>query len=130
MSGFSDYLEDAILNWFKGTTFPAAPGTIYVALFNNDPTDTGLSGTEVTTTIRAAGRLGVTLGSLGDGTVSNSAVVDFGTSDGTVSVTHVAIYDAASSGNMLASAALASTVNVTAGDNVSFAIGALDFTVT
>lgn len=34
----SKYLADATLNWYKGTAFPAAPATVYVALFTSAPT--------------------------------------------------------------------------------------------
>jgi hypothetical protein len=36
-SGFSQYLEDACLNWFRGTTFPATVATVYIALFTTAP---------------------------------------------------------------------------------------------
>lgn len=43
------YLADAALNWFKGTTYPAAPAQVYVALFTATPTARdGTGGTEVT----------------------------------------------------------------------------------
>src|SRR5258707_5314422 len=46
--GQADYLNSAILNWLKGTTFLAAPATTYVALFTTAPTsDAGTGGTEV-----------------------------------------------------------------------------------
>lgn len=41
-------LADAVLNWFKGTTFTAAPTTVYVGLFTTTPTANTASGTEVT----------------------------------------------------------------------------------
>lgn len=45
----SKYLADAQLNWFKGTTFPAAPANTYVALFTTEPTDRNNGGSvEVT----------------------------------------------------------------------------------
>jgi hypothetical protein len=36
-TGFSQYLENAQLNWLRGTTFPAAPVTLYFALFTTPP---------------------------------------------------------------------------------------------
>lgn len=41
-----DYFADAILAWLKGTTFPAAPATVYVALLLTLPT-LSTAGTEV-----------------------------------------------------------------------------------
>lgn len=45
----SKYLADAALNWFRGTTYPAAISTAYLALFTAAPTARdGTGGTEVT----------------------------------------------------------------------------------
>lgn len=128
MAGFSNYLESMILNWLKGTAFGTAPSAVYVGLFSNDPTDAG-SGTEVTTTIRAAGRVAVTFGTVGDGTMSNSAAVDFGAAAGAATVSHFAIFDAVSAGNILASGSLAASQTVSAGTEVTFASGAITVTV-
>ncbi len=126
----SDYLETSLCNWIKGTAMPAAPAAVYVALWNGDPTDTGTGGTEVTTTIRAAGRVAVTFGSItGGGTMSNSAIVNFGNAAGAATVTHFAIMDAASAGNMLGSGPLTSgSQAISSGTPVSFAAGAITWT--
>jgi len=130
MAGFSNYTQNAILNWLKGTDMPEAPAALYVALFNGDPTDTGSGGDEVTTDIRTAGRLAATFGSItGNTSIANSAEVDFGAAAGGETVSHFAIFDAASGGNMLGSNALASSQTVVAGNLVKFAIGALTITV-
>ena len=47
MAGFSDYLEDKVLDHVFGGNAYTAPGTHYVALYTVAPTDTG-GGTEVT----------------------------------------------------------------------------------
>ena len=63
MANFSNYLENAIASWLTATTMPAAPTTLYVALFSSDPTDAA-AGTELTTTITGtANRVGVAGGS-------------------------------------------------------------------
>ncbi len=134
MADFSDYLETQILNWIKGTTFPTAPTNLYVGLFSSDPTDTGSAGTEVTTTIRPAGRVTITFGAntgTGDGgTVITSATdADFGTSAGAATVTHFAIFDAASGGNMLFSDALTSSKTIAISDPVNFPAGNVTITI-
>lgn len=122
----STFFRQAICNVLRGTALTAVSG--FVALFNGDPS---AAGTEVTTTIRTAGRLGVTFGAPTNGVMSNSAAVNFGNAVGAATVTHVAIYDAASAGNLIGFAALTNgTQSVSAGNPVSFAIGALTFTVT
>jgi len=47
MAGFSDYLEDKVLDHVFGGNSYTAPGALYVALFTVAPSDTG-GGTEVT----------------------------------------------------------------------------------
>lgn len=129
MANFSNYVEQWICNWIRGTSAPTAPTAVYVALFSSNPTDAG-NGTEVTTTIRTAGRVAATFGAPSDGVISNTAVVDFGAAAGSASVTHFAIYDAASAGNLLMYNALSSgSGTVATGFTVSFAIGALTLTV-
>jgi hypothetical protein len=126
MSGNSTYLANAVLAWVKGTAMPTAPTTVYVALFNGDPTDAGTGGTEVTTTIRAAGRVAVTYGTVASKSMSNSAAVNFGNAASGATITHFAVFDAASAGNMLGSNPLSSGSGaVAAGAAVSFAAGAL-----
>lgn len=124
-SELSNYLANEILGWIKGEAMPTAPATVYVALFNGDPTATGSGGTEVTETIRTAGRVAVTWGAVTARAVANSAQIDFGTAAGGATVTHCAIFDAATAGNMLAYTPLDNTRNVNAGDPVVFPVGDL-----
>jgi len=131
MGGKSNYLEDKVLNWaLKATAMGTAPTTVYVSLHNGDPLDTAAGGTEVTTTIRAAGRVSAAFGAIttntGGNTVSNSALVDFGAAAAGATFTHFGIFDAASAGNMLyANALTGGSQTVSTGTNVSFAIGAI-----
>lgn len=130
MAAFSDYLENAICNWLRGTAMPSAPASLFVALFNGDPTDTGTGGTEVTATIRTAGRVAGPFGAPADGVIKNSAVVSFGAAAGSATVSHFALYDAASGGNMLVRGALSGGAqSIGANTNVSFPIDSLTVTV-
>jgi hypothetical protein len=102
-SDLSAYLGNKIVRWFAGNAMPGAPATLYVALFNGNPKT---SGTEVTATIDATGRKAVTWSVPASGALhllESSADVDFGLADADATVSHVAIYDASSSGNLLAS---------------------------
>jgi len=80
-------------------------------------------GNRVTTTVRTAGRVAVDLESVPaagtDNDMTTDGESDFGPAAGAASITHAAICDAASSGNILLSKALASTVAVEAGEQVS-----------
>ena len=126
MSGHSNFLAAAIEGWIKGTQLPTPPTAVYVGLFNGDPTDAGTGGSEVTTTIRAAGRVAVTFGTTTGKSMANTAVANFGNAAGTATVTHFAFFDAATAGNMLGSNALtAGAGSIASGTAVSFPVGAL-----
>lgn len=131
MGGKSNYLEDKLLNWAKGSSMGSSPSGLYVRLFTADPTDAGSLTNEVTTTIRPGGGVAATFGSIttasGGNTMANTAIVDFGNAAGAPSgpVTHFGVFDAATAGNMLWSAALTTPRTVTLGSATAFAIGAL-----
>lgn len=126
MSDMSAYLGNKNLRWLAGNAFPTAPSSVYMSLYNGDPKS---SGTEITTSVRAGGRLAITWSAISagsDNTNDNSADVDFGASaNGSLSVSHVGLHDASTSGNLLWSKAvtggpysidLGTLVKVAAGD--------------
>lgn len=123
--GLSTYLAGKILDWLDGTNMPSAPSDVYVAVHDGSPTDAGTGGTEVTTTIRVAGRVAVTWDSIVSKTRANSADVDFGNAAGGCNATHISIWDAASAGNMLCSAALPTPRTIATSDPVKVAVGDL-----
>jgi len=132
----SDYLENNIIETtLRGASFPV-PSNVYVALFTADPTDAGVAANEVQASAwpsyaRVDAALGGTIDSgwtaPADGISSNAKALEFSANDGAaaVNVTHFALYDAASGGNMLYHAALDSAKQVNVGDVLAFAIGAL-----
>jgi len=136
MAGQSQYFENAILNWMKGTTFPAAPTTTYVALFTTAPTDDNNTGsTEVSGGSYA--RVGITSSSgwssisgapSAPAQISNSGTVTFATPTANWgTIVAIGIFDASSAGNLLWWNTITSqTVNT--GVVASFAIGALVIT--
>ena len=128
MAGFSNYMQNNILNWVKGTNMPTAPTTVYVGLHTADPLDDDTGGGEVTTTIRAAGRVAVSWGAIaGNSQIDNSAIVDFGNADGAPAgpVSHFATYDAPTAGNQIMNGPLTNPKTINAGDPVSFPVGTL-----
>jgi len=121
---FSNYLETKVLGHVFGGTAYTAPSK-YVALFTSAPGEAG-GGGEVSGGSYA--RKPVTFTVSGN-TASNDVVVEFPTASadwGTV--THMAIFDAVSGGNMLAYAALTASRTILAGDIARFPIG--DITIT
>lgn len=131
MSGFSDYAEAAILNaTLRGTTF-ATPtvASLRLALFTADPTDAG-NINEVATgswysrvltgTFTAPAAAGSTNQSSNVGSITFPAVTG-----AAVTLTHIGIFDAATSGNMLFSAPMTSSKTLQVGDVISFAPGTI-----
>ena len=123
---FSDYLETKVLDHVFGGTSYTAPSTLYVALFTAAPSDSG-GGTEVSG--GAYARQTIAFTTSGD-TTSNNAAIEFPTATANYgTVTHVGIYDASSSGNLMAWAALTSSKTIETGDVFRIPSGDLDITL-
>lgn len=123
---FSNTFETRVLTWVFTADSATRPTAWYVALFTTDPTDAG-TGTEVSGTSYA--REAVTFTVSGD-TATNSAAVEFdaaGSNWGTI--THIGIYDASTSGNMIAHAALTASKAIDTGDVFRIPSGDLDVTL-
>ena len=122
---FSDTFETHVLNYVFTATSVTRPTAWYLALFTSNPADDA-SGTEVSTSGTAYARQSAAFTVSGD-TASNSAAIEFPTataSFGTVS--HVAVFDAATSGNMIAYAALTASKAIATGDVFRVPAGDLD----
>jgi len=127
MSEMSNYLENALVNATLRNTSYTSPATVYAALFTTDPTDAG-SGTEVTG--GAYARTAITFGSPSNGVTTNSADVTFPTCTvawGTV--THMGIFDASTSGNLLYHTPLDASKTVDSGDIFKISSGNLSVTL-
>ena len=126
MTAMSDYLENALVNaTLRGQAY-TAPTTIYMALFTSDPTDAG-TGTEVSG--GAYARQTITFSAPTNGSTSNSADVLFPVATaGWGTVSHFAVYDAATSGNMLYYGVLTTSKAISSTDQLKVAAG--DITIT
>lgn len=144
MAAMSNYLENQLVDHIlRGQTFSStAPASVYVALYTAAPSDAG-GGTEVTgnnysrvavtraltawagtqaaaSTVASSGTTGVT---------SNNAAITFPVPSGSWgTVTHFAIHDATTAGNLLFHGALTVTQTINTGNTVSFAAGQLQIT--
>ena len=131
MSALSAYLENKIADHILGNTVFTTPGTVYLALFTAAPTESG-GGTEVTGGSYA--RLAITNNSTNwpaasGGLKSNGVALTLVTATATWgTVTHWALFDAASGGNMLFFGAVSPSKLIESGDSFSVAIGELDLT--
>jgi hypothetical protein len=129
MAGFSDYLEDKVLDHVFGGNAYSAPSTLYVALYTVAPTDTG-GGTEVSGGGYVRQSSAFTVSGTNPTTASNSAAVEYPTATADYgTVVAVGIFDASSSGNLLAYANLTTSKVVSAGDVFRFNTGDLDVTL-
>lgn len=126
MAGTSNYFGNLILNYMRGVAMPAPPANLYVALYNGDP-DSG--GTEVTTQVLASGRPTGVFSQSTAKSMSNTQVVDFGNSAGAVTITHMAVLDAKTGGNIFQSKQLSSQRQIAQGDPVRYPVGGLTFLI-
>lgn len=144
MAALSNYLENSLIDAvFRAQTF-TSPATLYVALYTAAPSDAG-GGTEVTggsyARVAVTSSLanwagtqgaGTTTASSGTGGVtSNNAAITFPSPTANWGVvTHAAIWDAASGGNLIAHGALSASKTINNGDAApTFPIGSLTFTL-
>jgi hypothetical protein len=126
---FSDYLEDKLLKHTFANTAFTTPGTVYLGLFTAAPSDTG-GGTEVSGGSYARISCAFSVSGTDPTTATNSSAAEFATATGTWgSVGWVGVYDASSSGNLLAWAALTASKTVSSGDVFRFDAGDLDITL-
>lgn len=131
MSSMSDYLESSLINaTLRGTNFTApSVGALHVGLFTADPTDANVTANEVGAAWYSRKPSG-TWTSPANGASTNTTVVNFDPVTGaTITITHMAIYDASTAGNMLYHAPLALPKTLDPGDVLSFAIGSLSVTL-
>jgi hypothetical protein len=110
-----------------GTPSPVRPTAWYLGLFTAAPGEAG-GGTEISGSAYA--RQAITFTVSGD-TASNNAALEFPTATGSWgTVTHVAVFDALTTGNMIAYATLTASKVIDTGDVLRVPSGDLDITLT
>lgn len=131
MSSFTNYTENLTLNWLFTTNSATRPTAWYIALFTAAPSDAG-GGTEVSGNGYARVATGTITVSGTDTTATNAAAIEFAAASGGNwgTVTHAAVMDASSSGNMLAWAALTTSRTINDGDVFRIPAGSLTITLT
>lgn len=138
MSAASNYTEANVINaLLRGVTFPL-PTKTYVSLHTGNPGETGSN--EVTTGafpayVRKEAEVGGAIGSgwdaPTDGVSKNAKQLTYPGFDGAspVTVSHWAVYDAATGGNLLFYAPLTTARTLQSGDVFVFDINALTVTM-
>ena len=129
MAALSDYLEKLLLDWSMTTGAATRPTAWFLALYTAAPSDAG-GGTEVTGGGYARQAIAFDAASTPGGTTSNTAAVEFtatGAAYGTV--THIGIFDAETSGNLLWHGAMTTSRTIGDGDTLVFAAGDVELTL-
>ena len=130
MSGFTDYLEDKVLDHVFGGNAYTAPTNLYVALYTVSPGDDGTGGTEVSGGAYARQTATFNVSGSSPTEATNAAAIEYPTATADYgTVVACAILDASSGGNMLAYATLTSSKVVSTGDVFRFDAGDLDITL-
>jgi hypothetical protein len=123
---FSNYLENKLLLHTFGATAYTAPTTLYLAIHTTNPAEDN-TGTEVSGSAYARQSVAFTVTT---STASNTAAVEFPTATGSWgTLTHVGVYDALTSGNLLAYAALTTSKIISTNDVFRVPAGDLDITL-
>ena len=133
MSSFGNYLENELLDHVWGAAAYTAPATLYLALSTADPLDDGSGLNEPSggsyARLAVANNLTTWPAATG-GSKSNGVDMTFVTATASWGViSHMAIFDAVTGGNMLAHAALTSSKTIDNGDTVIFEAGNLTITL-
>lgn len=127
---FTNYLEDAVLDHVFGGNAYSAPSTLYVGLFTAAPSDTG-GGTEVSGGGYARQTATFTVSGTSPTEATNSAAIDYPTATADLgTITHVGVFDALTSGNLLAYASVSTSKTINTGDVLRIPAGDLDIQLT
>jgi hypothetical protein len=127
MGSFSDYWENKILDHVFGKS-SYSPPTIYVALSTADPTDDGSGIAEPSGNGYARVQTQASnWNAASSGSLDNANDITFPEATGNWgTISHFALFDAASEGNMLAHGSLSASKAIGSGDTAKFAAGDLD----
>jgi len=129
MAEMSNYLENAMLNATLNNTAFTTVATPYISLHTADPTDDG-SGAEVSGGSYARTSASFATASGTGGSIATDADVTFPTATASWgTVTHIGIWDASSSGNLLYHTALDSSKTIDSGDIFKITSGNLTVTL-
>ena len=129
MAALSDHAEKLLLDWMMTTGSATRPTAWYVGLFTAAPSDSG-GGTEVSGSGYAREAVTFAAASTPGGTTSNSGDVSFTASGGNWgTITHIGIFDASTSGNLLWHGSMTASKIVNDGDTLQFSTGNIDLTI-
>ena len=124
---FSDTFETHVLNYVFTATSVTRPTAWYVGLFTADPTDTGSGATEISgnSYVRKAATSTVS-----GNAATTSGAIEFTAATGSWgTISHIGIFDASSSGNLIAHSSLSVSKAIGTGDVFRIPAGDIDITL-
>ena len=125
---FSNTFETHVLNYVFTATSVTRPTAWYVALFTSNPAEDA-SGTEVSTSGTAYVRKTVAFTVSGN-LATNNAAIEFPTATASFgTVTHIGVFNASTSGDLIAYSALSASKAIATGDVFRIPTGDLDITL-
>lgn len=125
MSAASDYLEDAVLDHVLGNTTYTPAGTLYLGLWTADD---GLESGTLTSEVSGGSyaRQSITFDAAASGSADSAATVTFPAATANWgTITHVAIMDASTAGNVLFHGAVTTSKTIESGDTFQVSAGNL-----
>jgi hypothetical protein len=129
MAALSNHAEKLLLDWLMTTGSATRPTVWYVALYTAAPSDSG-GGTEVSGNGYARQSVTFNAATSVAGTTDNSNAVTFTASGGNWgTITHIGIFDALTTGNLLWHGSMTASKTIADGDTLEFAIGNIDLTL-
>ena len=131
MSSFTDHTENLVLTWLLTSGTATRPTAWYVGLFTAAPSDTG-GGTEVSGNAYARVVTGtITVSGTSPTNATNAAAIEFAAASGGNwgSIGWAGIFDASTSGNLLAWAPLSTARTINDGDVLRIPATSLSITL-
>lgn len=131
MPDFSVAMRNRCVDYLRGAGAPTAITAIYAELFNGDPQASGSSVQNTVTGSAARTNITSAMAAASSGASTNSTTITItAAAVGGATVTHLAVYDASTGGNLIASHALTSgNLTVTAGNPVQINASGIVLTI-
>lgn len=124
---FSAYLDNKVIDHVLGSGTYSKPAALYVALFNGNPAS---GGTEISTSGSGYARQSAAF-TISANSATNTANIEFPVATSAWgSITHIAIYDASTSGNQLVTSQLTTSKTIGIGDVLRIPASNLNVTLT
>ena len=122
---------NAVVNYLRGAGAPVAISAVYLDIYNGNPQNSGTSVLSAITGSATRSSITSSMGTASNGISANTILISVTSSaSGPGIVSYVALFDAATSGNLIMSVALAAPLSVQLTDKVEFDIGTLEITLT